>query len=221
VPFREALRKVLRTRSLAFVIAATAVQSLGGYSILSWGPTFLIRVHEMNRIDVGVWLGVTIGVCGSVGAFVGGRLADVYGRRDERWYMRLPAIQALLGVPFALGFLLAPDPQLALYSFIPFYLLGAMYVGPMFSMTQSLVVPQMRATASAINLFIVNMIGLGLGPLVVGFLNDLLAESLGDGAIRYSLTIVAVLGGLASILFWQASTQLREDLEAAREEARA
>ena len=96
-----------------------------------------------------------------------------------------------------------------------------MYVGPMHSTIQGLVVPSLRATASALNLFVVNMVGFGLGPLLIGFMNDLFAERWGQGAIRYSMLTVALVGGLSSWLFWLSSRHLREDLRAAREAASA
>ena len=89
-----------------------------------------------------------------------------------------------------------------------------MYVGPLWSTTQNLARPDMRATASAVLLFILNIVGLGLGPFVVGVLNDQLAGVYGDASIRYSLSFVALVGGLASIFFWIASVSLREDLAA-------
>jgi hypothetical protein len=118
----------------------------------------------------------------------------------------------LAAVPFAVGFLMVDDRLLALFSFIPFYFLSNMYVGPMLSMTQGLVKLRMRATASAILLFVLNMIGLGAGPFIVGFLNDQLHDRFGVEAIRYSLTSVALMGLLACLCFLQASRTLREEL---------
>lgn len=219
VSFGEVLRTVGRNRSFVFVMLATSVQALSGYAMLGWAPTFMIRVHEMSRLDVSLQLGIGVGVFGGLGAYLGGKLADRASLRDARWYMRLPAIEALLSVPFGLAFLLASDPDWAMVAFYPFYFLSAMYVGPMVSMIQSLVVPNMRAQASAINLFVVNMIGLGLGPLLVGFLNDTVFAEYDHLAIRSSLTVVALIGILATPLFYWASRNLREDLEAARSAA--
>ena len=168
----------------------------------------------MGRVDIGIWLGLIVGIAGSGGAYLGGRLTDRFGARDKRWYMRLPAIQSVCGVPFVIAFVLLESQLAALMCFIPFYLLGAMYVGPMISTTQSLVRPSMRATTSAILLFVLNMIGLGLGPLIVGYLNDRWSDHFGIEAIRYSLLLVGIIGGLAGPLFWQASRSLREDLRA-------
>ena len=132
-----------------------------------------------------------------------------------RWYLRLPAMQSLLGVPFVIGFTLLDNTTAALICFIPFYFVGAMYVGPMLSMTQGLVQLRMRATASAILLFVLNMVGLGVGPILVGAMNDYLFVEYGVDAIRYSLAVMGVLGGFASLAFWMASKTLRSDLDRA------
>ena len=216
IAIAETARVLAGNRSFWLVVSGASIQSLSGYGAIVWGPTFLVRVHEMPITQVGLWMGIIIGVTGSLGATLGGWWTDRLARRDERWYMRLPALESLAGVPFLLGFLFAGGGAASLVFFAPFYLLGAMYVGPMHSMIQSLVVPQMRATASAINLFAVNMIGLGLGPFLVGYLNDTLADRYGGEAIRHSLLVVGVIGGCASILFYLASRHLRQDLAAAR-----
>jgi len=220
-PLVETLSFILRIRSLVLIILGTAVQSLAGYGLMVWGAPFMMRVHEMSRFDVGLSLGLIFGIAGCAGVYVGGRLSDHFGQRDETWYMKLPALQAALGLPFLVGFLLAPTPQLALACFAPFYFIANMYIGPMFAMTQTLVPPSMRATASAINLFIVNLIGLGLGPFLMGYLNDALASQYGAVSIRYSLLSVGLVGGTAIVFFWLASQSLSRDLAAARQAARA
>ncbi|MDP6981283.1 MAG: MFS transporter [Myxococcota bacterium] len=220
-PLGEALLGILRIRSLMLIIAGTAVQSLAGYGLLVWGAPFLMRVHGMSRLDVGLYLALAIGIAGCAGTYAGGRLSDHFGQRDERWYMKLPALQAALGLPFLIGFLLAPSAALSLACFAPFYFIANMYLGPMYAMTQTLVPPAMRATASAINLFIVNLIGLGLGPFLMGYLNDALAAQYGDESIRWSLLSVGLVGGSAVLFFGAASRSLPRDLAAARAAARA
>jgi hypothetical protein len=85
-------------------------------------------------------------------------------------------------------------------------------VGPLWSTAQNLARPELRATASALLLFILNLIGLGLGPLAVGAANDLLAPAYGPLAIRWSLLGVVLTGGLASVLYWTGSRHLPADL---------
>jgi MFS family permease len=201
-------------RSFVFLVIAASFQSLSGYGVLAWGPTFLGRVHQLDGVQIGIWLGLIIGLGGTLGAFLGGAIADRLGARDPRWYLFLSAIVCLTGVPFVAGFALAGGTMAALLCFIPFYVLAAMYVGPMLWMVQGLVKLRMRAMASAILLFILNMVGLGLGPFLIGFLNDQLADRFGVEAIRYSLLVVGMVGIPSSAFFLLASRTLRDDLRA-------
>jgi len=96
---------------------------------------------------------------------------------------------------------------------VPTAILGAMYLGPTFAMTQSIAKPHMRALASAVLLFIINLVGLGLGPLVLGALSDALAPRLGIESLRYAIVIVAVVGNVWSALHYMlAARTLRHDL---------
>ncbi len=203
---------LLGQRTFVLMTAAGAIQSLSGYGVLAWGPTFLIRVHGMAVTEIGVWLGVIIGIGGSIGALAGGRIADRLGHRDRRAYAYLCGTVCLLGVPLGVAFLLAGTKLASLAWFVPFYMLGAMYVGPMLSMCQGLVPLRMRATASAVLLFVLNLVGLGAGPTLVGWLNDALAPTYGSEAIRYSLLLVTLAGTVAGAIFLWSSRTLREDL---------
>jgi predicted MFS family arabinose efflux permease len=217
--FGDVVRFLLARRSFVYIVSGAACAALSGYGILAWGPAFLGRVHGMESVEIGTWLGLSIGIAGSVGAYAGGVIADRLGARDQRWYMFLSAIVNVAAVPFAAGFLLIENTVLALLSFVPFYMLANMYIGPMLSMTQGLVQLRMRATASAILLFILNIVGLGAGPFIVGLLNDRWHDDFGAEAIRYSLLSVASMGLVAGLLFWRASGTLLNDL-AARDGAR-
>jgi predicted MFS family arabinose efflux permease len=208
----EVARFLAARRSFVYLVTAASFQSLSGYGVLAWGPTFLVRVHGMSIGEVGLWVGLITGVGGGLGAYLGGRITDRLAVRDVRWTMWVAAVVSLLGVPFAIPFLLLDERLLALAAFVPFYVLGAMYVGPLWSMAQNLVKVRMRALASALLLFILNLVGLGLGPLVVGFLNDLLEPRFGPEAIRYSLLIVTLSGGLAAPLFYLGGRHYAEDL---------
>jgi MFS family permease len=146
---------------------------------------------------------------------VGGRLADRFGARDARWYMWVPGIATLLGVPAAAAFYLWPTPYVAVAIGCLPVILGAMYLGPTFALTQTMVRPRMRALASAILLFILNLIGLGGGPTFVGWLSDRLAPAYGIEAVRYALLYTVVAGALwATFHYWAGARTLREDLRA-------
>jgi hypothetical protein len=130
--------------------------------------------------------------------------------------MRLPAIVTLAGTPFAFLFLLADSSRLCLAFFVPFYVLTNFYVPAMHAVNQNLAKIRMRATAAAIVLFIVNIVGAGVGPFIVGALNDLYAPRFGDDAIRYSLLTISSMGFVGALFLYLSSRTLGADLERAK-----
>jgi predicted MFS family arabinose efflux permease len=212
-PLREVLRTLFARRSFVYLTLGGCFQALSGYAVLSWGPAFLGRVHQMSGTEIGTTFGLIAGIGGAVGATLGGVLVDRLVVRDVRWCVWLPALISVVAVPFAVPFYLAESTTLALLAFAPFYLLNNMYVGPLWSVTQGLVKVRMRAVASATLLTILNLVGLGLGPLLVGFMNDRLAPTHGAEAIRYSLLVMAGAGALAAIFFGLCSRTIRDELE--------
>lgn len=213
LPLGEVLRYLARRRAFVLVVAGTSLQSMAGYGVLTWGPSFFARVHAWSWTEIGFTLGWIVLLGGCIGAFSGGWLADRLGAHDRRWYARLPALELGLAVPFLAGYTLAPDGPTAVWFLVPCYTLGAMYVGPMFAMVQGLAELRMRATAVAILLFFTNMVGLGLGPLAVGMLNDFVFGPVyGAQAIRYSMLVVGMFGCIASLCFWRAAAHLPREL---------
>ena len=155
-------------------------------------------------------LSSSFGMCVTLGGLLNDRLI----RRDLRWNLWMPSLISLAAFPFALPFYLSGDRTLALASFGVFYFLNNMYVGPMWSLTQGLVGPRMRALAAATLLAALNLVGQGIGPQVIGFANDLLADRFGDEAIRFSLSAMAGAGLFAALFFALAARKVREDLAA-------
>jgi predicted MFS family arabinose efflux permease len=211
-PLREVIAALFGKRAFRFLLGAACCQAILGYAVLSWGAQFLIRVHAMTATEVGVAFGGIGGIAGALGITVGGHVADRIAARDVRWYAWSAAIESLIAFPFALVFLLAGSPVAALTAFAPFYFLNNMYVGSLWSLTQGLVAPRMRAVAAATQLAVLNFAGLFVGPLIVGALNDALEPRFGAGAIRWSLLAMAVIGASAAIFFRSCAQTLREDL---------
>ena len=207
-----AMRVLWSLRSFRHLALAAAFTAFGGYANAIWGPTFFVRVHGMAMGELGTWLGAILGIGGGIGAILGGVLADRLGRRDARVQLYVPAIAAVAQLPFAIATLFWPTSSGALLFFIPPAIASAMWFGPVFSLTQTLVRPTMRATTSAVLGFVVNLIGLGLGPLAVGMLNDALAPSYGAHAIRYSLLAVGASNIVAAAFFLAAARHIRTDL---------
>jgi MFS family permease len=200
-PFSEVARFLMARKTFVWLVVAACFQSMAGYGVLLWGAEFLARVHEMPRLDIGFRMGATLMIGGCTGVTFGGWLADKLGSRDKRWYMWMPAVVAVASLPFGIGFVLAGDATSSIAFFAVYYTIANMYVGPLWAVPQNLVPPEMRATTSAILLFILNLAGLGLGSFAVGALNDLLAGSYGELAIRWSLLLVVCAGAVASIFY--------------------
>ena len=169
------------------VVLGITLVSFIGYGAIAWGPAFLIRNHGMTPGQVGTFLGPIVGVAGGLGAFLGGRLADMLAKRDRRWNAWIIVAAKLIAIPFIVAFYLVEETKLALLIYLPVSFLNAFYLGPSFAMIQSLTPLKMRALASAIMLFVLNFIGLGFGPQLVGILSDALRDTWGNESLRYAL----------------------------------
>ena len=214
VPLADTLRFLWGLRAFRHLSFAGALHAFVGYGVGLFIPAFFMRVHGFGLAETSTYL-FLIGLTGIIGTYLGGYLGDRMGKKDKRWYMGIPGIATIISVPFAVLFYTTGDPMLAIVLAIPGAILGPMYLGPTFAMTQTLVPPAMRSTASAILLFVLNLIGLGLGPVFAGFLSDTLRPGYGEESIRYSLLILAVAGNIWSTLhYYLASRTLREDLSA-------
>ncbi len=212
----DTLRHLGRSRAWLWLITGSSFMSITGYGVLMWGFEFLVRVHEMSALETGQWMAVIVGLGGALGTFTGGRLTDRWISRQPSRAVHLPALATACGAPFGLVFLLTDNTALALACFGPFYLMLNIYIPMMYSVNQSLARLDMRATASAIVLFIINIVGAGAGPLLVGLLSDLFAAQHGVLSIRYALavTVTAMVAGYAC--FALSSRHFSQDLARAR-----
>ena len=214
VPLADTIKFLWGLKAFRHLSFAGALHAFVGYGVGLFIPSFFMRVHGFGLAETSTYL-FLIGLTGVIGTYLGGYLGDWMGKKDKRWYMGVPGIATIISVPFAVLFYTTGDPMLAIILAIPGAILGPMYLGPTFATTQTLVPPAMRSTASAILLFVLNLIGLGLGPVFAGFLSDTLRPGYGEESIRYSLLILAVAGNIWSALhYYLASRTLREDLAA-------
>ena len=182
---------------------AAGSSSLCGYGLAVWTPTVLERSFGMGLLERGQFLASIVLIGGCTGVFAGGWLADRLGHLDRGWYARLPAIAWLVTAPtFAAG-LLAPNLWIAWPLLLIPNALNILWLGPVITAVQHLVPRPMRATASASFLLINNLIGLGIGPFLIGGLSDALKKSYGIEALRYAAvacTSFYILAGLLMLL---------------------
>lgn len=209
--FRSVVIYLFRQPSFLWIGLGSAMSSFGGYAGLAFVPLFLKTSHHLTPSQTGLALSLLSGVGGAAGTYLAGLIADRFAKRDVRWLMYVPIIAAFLAVPFAPVFYLADNTALALVAGIIPTMMGAAFLGPCYAATQGLSPLRMRAQATAILLFVLNILALSFGPLTVGKLSDLLQPLLGADALRYSLLVGIVTGLLGAACYWQASKTLRAD----------
>jgi MFS family permease len=188
-----------------WMVGGVSFSAFAGYGFGVWKPTFLIRVHEFSLKGAGFAVGFVNLFTGITSSLLGGWLADQLGKRDPRWPMRVAALSALLALPFTLAFLFSPDPWIALLVISPLGALGGMWPPPTYAGSQNLVPAHMRAFTTAILLFFLNLVGLGLGPWLIGALSDAFAQDYGAQSIRYAIAAGACSYLLGAFCYWRAS----------------
>jgi predicted MFS family arabinose efflux permease len=187
--------------------------SMAGYGLALWVPK-IIAVHygwtaNHDLIKVGQFMGSLLLIGGTTGIFLGGVFADRLGTVDRAWYARLPAIAWLITAPtFMLG-LFTPYPMFAWFLLLIPNALNTLWLGPIVTAAQHLAPSRMRASASGSFLLVNNLLGLGLGPLLMGTLSDALKASYGADSLRYAAIIGVSLYLVAALLAFLAIKPLK------------
>jgi len=217
-PVKAVFKYLWSLRSFRLVALGAATHAFVGYGAGYWIAAMFARSHGYTTGEMGTAL-FYLGFAGIAGTFLGGYLSDRLGRNDQRWYTWLPALAILGTIPFGALSYLHGDPEIALLAMIVPNILGGFFLGPSFAVTQGLVGLRMRALAASIFLFVLNLIGLGLGPQIAGVISDVLnnTTTLGSDSLRWSLTICLVFNLLSATLYFLASRTLRADLTRSRE----
>lgn len=211
--FRDVAAFLWQRASFKHLCAACALHSVVVYTGSTFNAAFLIRSHDWGTAEAGALLAV-VGGCGVAGTFLGGLLADRLStlRGDDRWYLWIPGIATLLLVPIQLLGYLSPQTATITAAFAVGGFLSAVFFGPSFATTQALAAPHMRAVAASIVICVKTVVGLGLGPLLIGQLSDLLSPVAGEDSLRYALLSLGVFGVWSAVHFLLGARRLRADL---------
>lgn len=212
IPYRAVMRTIWRVPScrnvtIGFILLATQI-----YGLATWNGAFLIRSHGMAVSELGLWLGLISSLGGIVGTLLGGHLAVRFFGGDDRGQLRMSAIGIALTIPCYMLFTLVPDRTGALVALLMQVVLSSLYFGPVFALLQRLVPDEMRATSLAVVMLLYNLIGMGLGPQLVGLLSDALAPAFAGQSLRYALLIMSVIGLGTAWFFLRAGRTVRDDL---------
>jgi MFS family permease len=200
-------------KSFLHMSIGAGLASFLGYAIISFYPSFLVRSFSMSLSDIGIYLGLILGIAGGLGYAGGGYIADKIGRQKIRYLFQSIVAAMLLVWILYFPIFLTNHEKWSLSFFAILIIISNIYLPTTFAQTQSLVPLRMRAVASALILFIINSIGLGFGPLFAGILSDYLTTAYGNESMRYSLLIIgAVIGPWAAFHYFIASKYIERDL---------
>ena len=219
VPFRTVVKTMWGFKSFKYIALGAGTQAFVGYGAIAWMPSFLVRAHDLSIGEVGTALGLIIGFFGGIGTLLSGVIGDKLGAKSVKYYMLVPAYGFLIAVPAGAAVFLVDDLYLVLAIYtIPAFLVN-LYTGPTFAMTQSLAPLAMRAAASALLLFIINIIGLVFGPTTVGIISDLLQSSMQMNdveSLQMALLACNFVYLLSFYYYFQASRHLETDLNSSK-----
>lgn len=211
-PVATVLRHLWARPSFRHLCIACALHSIAIYSASSFNPAYLARSHGWTGMQAGQLVAM-LGLSGVAGMYLGGVVTDLLGGRhaEPRWKLWVPAVATFALLPVQLVCYLGSGPLMA-GAFLMSSLLSMVFFGPAYATAQALAAPRMRAVAAAMLLFFKAMIGMGLGPLLVGNLSDRLAPLAGPDALRYALLLVPLFHLWAAVHFLLAGRHLRADL---------
>jgi MFS family permease len=212
-PFVESLKTLLRIPAWWAMCFGIAFGSFVSYSKSAFHTKYLVTLDpSFDFQTLVIILGVINGITYAGGAFFGARLADKWGKRDIRAYGWLPAISITLCLPIGIAAWWSPTVEMNLIFTSFFLLFMGIYLGPSFAIAQTLAPIHMRAMSTALFFFILNMIGLGLGPSISGWMIDLFNANYGNvESIRYAMTVTSLMFIPSIISFLIVALKLPKD----------
>jgi MFS family permease len=210
-PAMQVISGFFTNRTLLLVAIACGLSAFVGYGMLNWNPPLLMRVKGATLKDVSNYYGWVIGVTGVIGTFGAGWLADKLGHKDRRWYAWIPVIAFTLTLPALAGLIWAPTWQIALMFIAIPALLNNMYLAPALSIVQNAVPPGQRTMAGAILLFVLNLIGLGGGPIFLGRVSDMAKPHYGDHSLLVGYAALAPVIVIAIVAHLAAAGSIARD----------
>jgi len=218
----ETILYLIKKKTFKHLVLGASLAAFVGYGAITWLPSFFQRSYGMQTGDVGLYLGLILGIPGGIGIFFGGYLSDYLGSKDTRWSLWIIGIAMALSAPLYILVYLSPSANSSFLWLIIPVALGNFYQAATFSKTQGLVDLRMRSVAAAILLFVINIIGLGAGPSSVGYVSEILKTDYGyiKDSLRYSLLIFASLKVWCGFHYFMAGKYLKKDLENSTEYTR-
>lgn len=203
---------IVRNPALLTLMAAASIGGLIVTGLPVWTGVYLIRVLGLSATQAGLTLGLLIGIGGGLGTYFGGVIADRIAKHEPGRALLVPYVGLLIGIPAAIAAFLSDDWRV----FVAFYwitIVGAkLYFGPVYALLPRFVDRQHRATTLVVVVMMTNLIGGGLGPLLVGVGSDLLRPSFGVEGLRYALIAGHIFAVVPAFLYLKAKSLTPRDL---------
>lgn len=213
VGFGEVVRALATRPSFWGLSFGASASSMMGYGLFFWLPSFFVRSHGLTLLDASLYYAAILLAGGVAGIWLGGWMADRYGAGRRRAYALIPAVAFLCTVPFYVAAVTTSSLMLSFALFLVPTALGLVWLGPVLSAIQHVVPAGMRATASAVFLFVNNLIGIGLGSVALGALSDALTARYGADSLRYAILAGTGFYLVAATLFLLSARRLEQDWE--------
>ncbi|PHS22369.1 MAG: MFS transporter [Robiginitomaculum sp.] len=214
LPFGTVLKTLWSKPTFWIFSLGASFTSLGGYAVSTWMVPHFIRSFHMGYSEVGLKFGLVGIVPMAIGTYFGGWLSDKLGQRNLKWYALVPMFSSALMAPMFFVALQMHNPWILMAIWVIPAICSGIWLAPVFGTIQNLVPPNMRAFSSSISLFIINIIGLGIGPTLTGGLSTYFTVPDGSNAgeaLQIALSIVVWVYVLAAVLYYFASKTIKED----------
>ena len=210
--FGDVAGRLARKPSFWLLSFGAASGSICGYGLGFWLPSYFVADLHLSLTDMSFYFGSIVLIGGSAGIYLGGRIADRLRVTSVGADAGVPAVAFLLTAPLYAAAMAAPSLAVAWPLFALPYMLSLVWLGPIVSAVQRLVPPAERATASACFLLINNLIGIGFGTFLFGFLSDRLKPVYGAASLHYSMLLGLGFYIVAAALCALAAIRLKRDI---------
>jgi len=207
----NALKFLWSQKAYVHLVVAQAFLALPGYGITTWMPSYFSRTYDLSQSELGLYLGVVLGSGSIIGALVGGYLASKAMSHDIRLGILISGVGLVMLIPLYFGVLYSDQQEFALGFYFIYILFGGLLTPPIGAILITLALPRIRGVATAIAGFSMSLVGLGLGPVVIGLLSDLFGAREGDDGLRIAMAVISLIYVIPLFSLWFASRTVSQD----------
>lgn len=205
----QTIKVIWRDKGLFHAMLGIGISGIVTFGALAWNATYVMRAHDLNQAQTGIILALVIGIIGGLGTWYSGVLADRLGMRNPRWRLGIVIVSILAAKPFIIGFLLSENTLVAMMLMSIAVAFAGVFWAPTFAFLHGRVGNEMRPMATAIFLFFYNIVGVGIGPTLIGFVSDTVPQASPGKSLGYALLLVQVAGLWGAFHYYLAMRTIR------------